>query len=140
MVPIASHKFVGVPDGLDPAWKDCFGQAKVSSMPAMSDALWLFLLCNEFVPVKETSWKVDGLSIPDDPLLVEDKGVSFGQFVSKYEINLDLHATVFLSYLNRPYLGYVLAYKGPPTPRQSDTNGLGNPPMVSKGFYGKCTV
>jgi hypothetical protein len=53
----------------------------------MSEVLWSILIGNELLPVKETTWKIDGLivPVPDDPVLVEDKGISFAQFVSKYD-------------------------------------------------------
>ena len=74
--------------------------------------------------MNETTFKINDqiVSVPNDPFLVEDKEISFAQFVSKYEINLDLHAPVYLSYLDRPDLGYVLAYKGPPPPPKSTPN------------------
>jgi hypothetical protein len=102
----------------------------------MSDVSWSFLIGDELLLVRETTWKVDGqiVSVPDDPLLVEDKGISFAQFVSKYEINLDLYAPVYLSYLDRPDLGYVLAYKGPPSPPKSTPKPWEIPQWYPKDF------
>ena len=84
----------------------------------MSDTSWLFFIGNELVPVKETTWEIDGqpVPVPDHPLLVEDREITFEQFVSKYAISLDLFPEVYLTYLQRPTLGYVLARKGPPGP------------------------
>ncbi len=105
-------------------------------MPVMSEVLWSFLIGDELLPVMKTTWKVEGeiVSVPDDPLLVEDKEISFAQFVSKYEINLDLHAPVYLSYLDRPDLGYVLAYKRPPPPPKSTPKPWEIPQWYPKDF------
>jgi hypothetical protein len=105
----------------------------------MSDVLWSFLIGNELLPVKKTTWEIDGqiVPVPDDAVLVEDKGISFAQFISKYEINLDLYAPVFLRYLNHPDLGYVLAYKGPPAPPKATPKPWEIPQWYPKDFTEK---